>query len=55
MNRKDMLFLAQKLNEVDVEAFSWLLDLQFTHADEAQEAKDVIVNALKDAAERKLK
>lgn len=38
---------AHELAKCDVEAFAWLLGLQFTHDDEAGHAKALIVKALK--------
>jgi hypothetical protein len=39
--------IADQIEAADVEAFAWLLDLEFTHDDEPQEAKDLIVLALR--------
>jgi hypothetical protein len=39
--------LAAHIEAVDVEAFAWLLGLEFCHGDEAQDAKDMIVAALR--------
>jgi hypothetical protein len=53
MNEKEITKLANHIEKVDVEAFAWLLDLVFTHDNEAQEAKDQIVTALRNEANRK--
>lgn len=39
---------AEKIASVDVEAFAWLLGLEFTHDGEAEDAKALIVAALKE-------
>jgi hypothetical protein len=41
--------LAKQIAAADVEGFAWLLGLEFTHDDEAQQAKDLIVAALEAA------
>lgn len=38
---------AKKIEECDVEAFAWLLGLEFTHDSEAEDAKAMIVKALR--------
>jgi len=39
--------LADHIEACDVEAFAWLLNLEFTHDDEPEEAKAMIVRALR--------
>ncbi len=39
--------LANHLETVDSAAFAFLLDLEFTHADEPEEAKQLIIKALR--------
>ena len=38
---------AKKIAETDVEAFAWLLGLEFTHDGEPEDARTLIVKALK--------
>lgn len=39
--------IADKLEQLDVPAFAWLLSLEFTHDEEAEDAKKLIVRALR--------
>lgn len=43
---------ADKIASCDVEAFAWLLGLEFTHNSEAKDAKAMIVAALREYGKR---